>query len=267
MYWDTMPLPHDIELCVDTFVRMNPKWKLKILTSKSRCPKPKGFANLNVQAKSDWYRVCYVARYGGLWLDISTIHFNPTESWLKVDVNALQGFRALGWEKKFMDSWAFGAPPANELVVAWRNEYRRAIEKGAETYGDRLPLKLIGSEIRENLPYFNIFAAFIIARRQHPHAPLRLISKLDRHPLFFQETAGYGADSVKKMLKAPHAVFACLPFVKITRLEREVLFRYSKEKKYAHSFFVRVLQGDVKDDEDSNTRRNCSRRKKKEGRR
>ena len=75
-----------------------------------------------------------------------------------------------------MEVWAFASPTNHPLMRAWRDEFRTALQRGLRAYSDSLPQEVVGAQLRPNLPYMAICAAYRQVQLQHTlHEALRSV--------------------------------------------------------------------------------------------
>ena len=231
MYWHDGRPPPIVRRMVNLAKRKNPSWRVRVLTEKSKCEKPRGFEELQVQHQSDWYRIYYLAKHGGVWMDISCIHLHPLEMWVDMKSAALQGFQ-WPFRTKTMENWAFAAPANNAFVREWKEEFKGAIEMGFRVYQRRYDKSLLGTSPEDyDLPYLTQHAAWRAIRNRfpesrHPEFAVRLRSAVNFHtgPYGILHAADYDADVfMRRLLKAGKKRFARMPFVKLRGGEREAL--------------------------------------------
>ena len=107
---------------------------------------PASFAALHPTKQSDWLRLYLVHRFGGYWLDSTTV-LTRSLDWM----DALHQRHRAGFTGFYLDgfthdpshpvveSWAFGAPPDAPFMAAWQREFHHAlIEVGPTAYLARL---------------------------------------------------------------------------------------------------------------------------------
>jgi len=83
---------------------------------------------------SEWYSLVAMARYGGVWMNASTVPLEPLEAWVDMSSDALvQGFSPPSGGE-LMDTFAFAAPANSAFVRAWLAEYESALRANASTY-------------------------------------------------------------------------------------------------------------------------------------
>jgi len=139
-YWDKgfEQLPDFRRLCVETWAAQNPGWEIRLLDRTSvfqfLTPKdlPRLWSEMYVPWQADAVRLALLARYGGLWIDASTICLQPFDRWIygaimsdkrPEDLGAFY-FAAWGSEmhksRDYVENWVMAARRDHPLVVAWQ---------------------------------------------------------------------------------------------------------------------------------------------------
>lgn len=135
--WDTAP--ELVDRCRKLWVKMNPDWKVQLLTDlnlgsfinlEEHIP---GFSKKNIPlaAKSDIIRALLLSTYGGVWTDATVCPTKPLNSWLKKHYSA--GFFAfsdplrknpkeLHEHDKLSASWFLMAKEGNYIMSKWAKE-------------------------------------------------------------------------------------------------------------------------------------------------
>lgn len=144
-YWQVMEnakassLLDFIGLCKESFTRLNPDWEVRVLDQNSvwrfvnRTDLPEAFDKLSIQHQSDAIRLALLVRYGGVWLDASTLLLKPFGSFLGSNPNVrtfyvndgLVGqpvinpkFHERRYSSAFhVENWFYAAPPNDPLLV------------------------------------------------------------------------------------------------------------------------------------------------------
>lgn len=148
-----------VEACFKRMRVANPDWTVVILDNFTEADDIEGFDKMKVQAKTDWLRICLIEKYGGLWLDASTICVDHVESWLDLTEDRVVGFRApMSTDKDvILENWAFAAKPNHPLIVAWKQEFANAIRMGFDQYKTTMDPE---HPIFSSLPYLTQHAAY-----------------------------------------------------------------------------------------------------------
>jgi len=129
-------MPQFQAACVASMRRNNPDWQLTILTRESPEIIEWPDAELTVQQSADWARVAALTAYGGVYLDITNIVFQPITTWANLSSDAMQGYLAptVTNDVEMMESWAFATPANTSLMRQWMASLRTAFEMGTEEY-------------------------------------------------------------------------------------------------------------------------------------
>jgi hypothetical protein len=154
MYWDSVDRP---ELINEIYRYNTPKfagWNVKLLNNDNvfdyvdRSELPKGFNNLIVQHKADWFRLYLLKRYGGCWIDMAIIINNKdafNDIWYESNrrKSTLTGFvktddyftHTSGVKlPKLFDNWFIMSPKNSFLITSWFNEFNDAVNIGLLNY-------------------------------------------------------------------------------------------------------------------------------------
>jgi hypothetical protein len=89
---------------------------------------PTNFDNLTPQRQADWIRLYLLYKYGGFWIDTSTILTKSLEWIHSKNVSAfgfyLKGFTTIPMYP-VIESWFIAAVPHHPFIIAWFNEFDR----------------------------------------------------------------------------------------------------------------------------------------------
>lgn len=106
MYWETAPgkiKPQYIDLCYETVLHhCNQSFDIKLLnenTIKDYLPDVRDLSHLTIPAKTDYYRIALLYKYGGIWIDADTIvmrDLKPIVDKLNTEVVDFIGFGCTG---------------------------------------------------------------------------------------------------------------------------------------------------------------------------
>lgn len=139
-FWDKGAelLPPFRRLCVESWAAQNPHWEIAILDQRnvfeylSPSDLPRLWPQMYVPWQADAVRLALLAKYGGLWIDASTICFQPFDDWFygpilseerREDIAAFY-FSAWGCEmhksKEFVENWVVAAKREHPLILAWQ---------------------------------------------------------------------------------------------------------------------------------------------------
>ena len=127
--------PPLIELCVDSWRKNSGISEIRLLDdqnlSEFLTPQdlPRYFEGLPVQQKSDAVRLALLARYGGFWLDASTLITSDTARWTNPRIQD-SGFFAFQHRAGGVGGRAFAlgflaASPGHQFVVEWSASFNK----------------------------------------------------------------------------------------------------------------------------------------------
>ena len=244
MFWHDGKPPSRIQKMVTLAKQLNPTWKFRLLTEKTKCPKPDGYESLEVEHKSDWYRIYFMERTGGVWMDIWCIHIHPIESWVDLTSDNIQGFQ---WPylTKVMENWAFAAPPKHPFVTEWKQEFAKAINMGFKKYKRSLSKELLGKDLHESLPYLSQHAAWRVVharRKSKKEVTMSSSANVQTGPSGLIVAADW--DHVvfaRRLTSAPKKRYKKMPFIKLRGIDREEFFSYLDEREQIPCGYIPTL--------------------------
>jgi hypothetical protein len=103
--------PWIVKACIDSWIRLNPDWQVVVLDVNNLSNyiqldlSDEILANLSLAHQSDLIRLQLLARYGGLWVDATTLCMEPLDRW--IDASCGSGF------------FAFQRPGRDRLIANW----------------------------------------------------------------------------------------------------------------------------------------------------
>ncbi len=125
MYWQqgVASAPPLVQACVDSWVRANPTWEVRVLDADSLVEYPdfplalyRRRSDLDVQKIADLLRLYLLRNHGGVWADATTYCAAPLDTWLPDHTDS--GFFAFcdPGRDRLISNWFLAAEPGNELV-------------------------------------------------------------------------------------------------------------------------------------------------------
>lgn len=136
-YWHTEILTDFAKACIATWRKFNPSYEIFIYCLKTfeddiGCDNiPKNFYSLSLQHQSNFVRVYLIYKYGGFWIDATTILTGSIDKYL--ENTCLQGW-STDWNEYVLENWFFCAQRHDDFIYEWKKEYTRAIELGIDNY-------------------------------------------------------------------------------------------------------------------------------------
>lgn len=184
-YWDDPNnIPDLVAGCIARMHHFNPDWTIYLLYPgvPNVEPPPQKMANAccggfdDPTHQADWYRSAALAKYGGVWLDSTSIVNQPIDRWADLDMDAVQGWEWVGGNLA-MENWGFVVPYKSQLMATWMEEMRNAWQMGPELYCANIPQPVqISSSLRSWLPYLTMHACFVVSWTLLPTERVRFIA-------------------------------------------------------------------------------------------
>lgn len=162
-YWNGKQPPTLIQRCFENWRHFNPDFSIRILNDESLgdyLPEiVNGLADIPVAKRSDWIRLELLQRYGGIWLDASTILTESLDWVLDRQVESQADFVGYYLEQYTADplspvieSWFMAAPPGSPFIQDVRAEFvSHAIPRSGEEYVAYLQEKGLYEKVRQEI--------------------------------------------------------------------------------------------------------------------
>lgn len=153
-FWNDKFLPPLINECVKKIKYKMPEWTIILLNDKTifelinKSDLPVNLPSLNIQAKTDWYRLYLLYNYGGLWLDISIVLNDPEEinkmykkvAYENIDIGcfSLEKHSFYFNNNKYVciENSCLLTKAKNSIIKLWLYEFEYAISIGFNQYSD-----------------------------------------------------------------------------------------------------------------------------------
>ncbi|ABM40442.1 hypothetical protein Ajs_0187 [Acidovorax sp. JS42] len=148
-YWHgaTPPL---VRHCFDNWRRLHPHFEIRILDERTALRYlpaiPAALDGVSAAKRADWIRLELLSRYGGIWLDASTILTRPLD-WV-LEQQARTGADFVGYylqrftsvpDRPVVENWFMAAPPASPFIEDLRREFtQEVIARTGEQYMEHL---------------------------------------------------------------------------------------------------------------------------------
>ena len=152
-----------VDVCLERIRMFHPDFNVIIFNDNIETVD--GYNSLSVQHQSDWVRICAIEKYGGIWLDATVFLMKPVTEWVDMNKMQLQGFSA-PFSDNCLENWAFAAPQNDQLVRAWKKEFKRAIEMVFDKFKEDQSVSLENHGILDRMPYLTMHGCYIIASKQ-----------------------------------------------------------------------------------------------------
>lgn len=141
-YWNTIQIPLFQELCVSNFKRYNPTWNVFVFNEEIAPTLlgdllPMSWSEMSPQLQSDAVRLAALRKFGGAWLDITSMFVRPNslqEMWDEMILKKKE-LRGYTWmTDNILDSWFLMATPNSLLVAQWHDIFLLYLESREQVF-------------------------------------------------------------------------------------------------------------------------------------
>lgn len=258
-FWDSENLPITVKNCLKTWAFFNPNYEIIVL-NKSNLKK---YLTIDIEKLrhssdsaarfSDFVRLLIASKYGGIWLDASTICTQSLSEWIHEISNSKTEF--IGWyssqftnKKQYpvIESWAFACIKGSKFVKKWCREFIRTNKyKTIGKYIDHLENKL-------NID-FQLITKYDDIEYLAIHASVQKVMQYDKYPLdnmilldasegpfkyLLYKKGGVSLEKRIARLCKDYKAWEGTPIIKFTGDERKIL---EKKKGLRECVFNNVL--------------------------
>lgn len=140
-FWNTKKLPLTVSRCVKTWAFFNPEYEINMIsmrTIKDWLPEIdlKQFYHAkenNYTRLSDFVRIYVLYKYGGIWIDASTICTMPFDDWIEsIEQKHRQSPEFIGFyssqftsnrKYRVIENWFFACVKKSRFVKRWRDTF------------------------------------------------------------------------------------------------------------------------------------------------
>ena len=165
--------------CVQTWIRKNPNHKVIILDKfnvynyldKNELPLNWEYID-KPQHKSDFLRLALLVKYGGVWIDISTICIKPINKIFK-QKKSIEGFAIRSFSKNkdlsILENWFLTGRKGSKILKIWRDELFKAFGNSTsmnnmdKTYFENIDFENIGDDW-----YLTMHKVFVKCNKTNP---------------------------------------------------------------------------------------------------
>lgn len=135
-YWHTGQQPLVVQRCVQNWAALNPEFRINVASKDTlfnfveKGELPALFYEQTPARQSDWLRLYFLSRYGGVWLDASIILTQPLDWLLQTQAASRAHYAGFYLERytvrpdwPVIDSWCMAAPAGSRFVQDWLAEF------------------------------------------------------------------------------------------------------------------------------------------------
>ncbi|GEB37447.1 hypothetical protein GLI01_14820 [Gluconacetobacter liquefaciens] len=254
MYWDNPDYPKYIDNLIEKLSELNPDYDIRLLNCRTVSHYIDDYMvnheGLSATTKSDLIRLELILRYGGIWLDATTLVFEDFswiyEKFLSGRYNFV-GFYYENWTKiehfPVLENWLIASPPDDPLIRAWRDEFKN-VTQGVDTYLSSLKNRSDYGEILQGVEdpkYLLAYLAAQVAMRQLPSFSVHLRAAMQSAFLYHELSQWVPYKIALKLCanKMPHRPPA---LIKITHAERYLINVIWKFNLFSKKSYLSLLK-------------------------
>ncbi|WP_158781639.1 glycosyltransferase family 32 protein [Pantoea sp. BAV 3049] len=236
MFWAGSTLPSEIQAFVKKIARENPEYKLTVVNSVNLQQFLPGLqftrSDMLVAHKSDYIRLELLYRYGGIWMDATTILNCSLDNFLSVNLNSRYDMVAFYRDVSTVDknypiieTWFMAAPPGNDFIKRWLHYFSPIMELGAVEYFRQLKSRPDYEQVVQRITdpgYLILNIAQQLALREYNQYNFYL-RKCEANAFYYQRLVSWNAIQLSRMMMVDSVPETLPPLIKLTGLERKFL--------------------------------------------
>jgi len=130
-YWDTEDIPEIVKLSIQSWKKTSPQYKINFMNQKnieSIISLPKNWKTLPSYRQSDIIRLLLLEKYGGVWMDASTILLEDLDKFISKNNLTLFITPTSSFENPVFENWFISAPSNNQVIKLWIEEVLIALQ-------------------------------------------------------------------------------------------------------------------------------------------
>ena len=134
-YWDSDEIPEIVKLSIKSWKKTSPQYKINFTNQKNietLISLPKNWKTLPAYRQSDIIRLRLLEKYGGVWIDASTILLEDLDKFISQDNLTLFITPSSSLENPVFENWFISAPPNNKIIKMWIEEVLFALPNPRE---------------------------------------------------------------------------------------------------------------------------------------
>lgn len=239
-YWNGTDLPLLIERCLDNWQRSNPGFSIRLLRETSvrdYLPEiPAVLDGVSHAKRADWIRLELLYRYGGIWVDASTILTRSLDWVLEQHAHKPAEFVGFYLERHTRDSaypvvenWFMAAPPSSRLIADWRHEFTtQVIPRTGHEYLAHLQALGVYEAVRQHIDapdYLSMHMALQFILRSQGGYRLAL-ARAEDGPFLYHVLGRWGRTPLKLRLLFSRCAGEIPPLIKLRGPDRKRLDDY-----------------------------------------
>jgi len=134
-YWDSDEIPEIVKLSIQSWKKTSPQYKINFMNQKNvekYVSLPENWKTLPAYRQSDIIRLRLLEKYGGVWIDASTILLEDLDKFISKDNLTFFITPSSSLENPVFENWFISAPPNNKVIKMWIEEVLIALSNPKE---------------------------------------------------------------------------------------------------------------------------------------
>ena len=134
-YWDSHEIPEIVKLSIKSWKKTSPQYKINFMNQKNveeYVSLPTNWKTLPAYRQSDIIRLRLLEKYGGVWIDASTILLEDLDKFISKNNLTLFITPRSSLENPVFENWFISAPPNNTVIKLWIEEVLIALSNPKE---------------------------------------------------------------------------------------------------------------------------------------
>ncbi|MFZ3123667.1 MAG: capsular polysaccharide synthesis protein [Acidovorax sp.] len=245
-YWNGAVPPLVVQRCFDNWHRFNPRFDIRILDDTTVrayiAHIPPVLDAVSAAKRADWIRLELLRRYGGIWLDSSTILTASLDWVLAQQTQAQSDFIGYYLERYTSDpacpvveNWFMAAPPGSAFIADLQDEFTtQVIARSGTDYIAHLEALGVYLAVRQkiDIPHYlsmHLALQFILQTK----GGYRLcLGKAEDGPFYYHALGQWGRTPLKIRLMFSRIAGPLPPLMKLRAPDRRRLDDYLERKLY-----------------------------------
>jgi len=238
IYWDSEEIPSFICSIINNNIKRNPDYEFTILNQGNLfdfIPEVEFHRGLRAAHKADYIRLVLLEKYGGVWIDATTILVMDL-NWIN-EVNINKSYDVIGYyrdqstendEFPIVETWFLASAPQNEFISLWLKIFTPILEFGSQGFYKSLTDREDYSTLVQKLSdpsYLMLNITEQIASRSLQNVNMYL-KKCEDSAFFIQESCGWDFNKINYILCRQKIPLNDFPILKLTSRDRELISYY-----------------------------------------
>ncbi|OTG83213.1 hypothetical protein B9T31_14075 [Acinetobacter sp. ANC 4558] len=250
LYWDG-EIPELVSRCIQVIKDKNPAFKVTVLNAENLeqfCDTQ--YCNIQgiaLQHKTDLVRLNLLYKFGGIWLDASTI-LNRDLNWIEALMHEYQAELFSYYRKNnttvleypVIENWLLASVKGNIFIKQWLDELLKANQMGAKNYiQDLKNNEKNAQELFQHIGNIEYLFAYVACQKvMREDQPNLVVLDCDENALMYQVKDRWVKEKILIDLAVNFRPVSEPYLIKLARKERNYLYKYYNQRKYLQGSFL-----------------------------